>query len=200
MLLKRLDVVREAPEYDAERLVEPELPGVVSIHAERGGHAALALDALLERDFLEVALPIVAPGVIHAREGFCVASGFERDQRASMRASVLECVELAVGVPGDDDRRIADEGRHEIAGLLHFDGETQVVPGFSSEDPALLLGVHITVLEDPERHARQAATWPCAFGGALRAFELLEHRKPPASNSTDLPGLNIVRITNRRPT
>ena len=63
------------------------------------GHSALALDAVLEGDLPEVALPVVAPGVIDAGEGLRVAAGFQGDQGAAMRAAVLESIEFAVEDP-----------------------------------------------------------------------------------------------------
>src|SRR5262249_10115025 len=86
MLLERRDVVRETAEDDAEGFREPQLARIVALHAERRRHSALALDAVLERDLLEVALSVVAPGVIDASESLGVAAALQRDQGAPMRA------------------------------------------------------------------------------------------------------------------
>src|SRR5215469_8810094 len=95
VLFERRNVIGEAPEHDTERLGEPELSRIMVFHAEGGGHAALAFDPFLERDLLEVALPVVAPGVIDAGERLGVATALQRDQRTTVRAAVFERVELA---------------------------------------------------------------------------------------------------------
>jgi hypothetical protein len=128
MFLERRNVVRETPEDDTEGFGQPQLARVVLLHAERSRHSALALDAVLEGDLLEVALPVVAPGVIDAGEGLGVAAALQRDQRAAMRATVLKRVEFSIGIPGDDDRGVADEGRDEIAGVLQLDGQAEIIP------------------------------------------------------------------------
>src|ERR1700744_1274820 len=128
MFFQRRNVVGEAAEDDAEGFGKPELARIVLLHAERGGHAALAPDAVLEGDFLEVALPVIAPGVIDAGEGLGVAAALQRDQGAAMCAAVLEGVELAVRIPAYDHRGVADKRRDEVAGVLHLDREAEIVP------------------------------------------------------------------------
>src|SRR6202000_1791467 len=91
------------------------------LHAEALGHAALALDAILEGDAAQIALPVIGPGVIDAAEIlFALAVIVETDQRAAMGATVLERIDLAVIVAGDDDRGLANLGGAEVAGLRQF--------------------------------------------------------------------------------
>jgi hypothetical protein len=41
----------------------------------------------------------------------------EANERAPVRAAILESIDLAVGIAGDDDRRVADETGAEIPRL-----------------------------------------------------------------------------------
>ena len=110
----------------------------VILHAERGGHAALALDAVLEGDADQVALPVVGPGMVDAAEVLGVAARLERDQGAAMGAAVLEGVELAIGVARDDDGGIADGGGAVVADVGQLGGQAQEAPQRALEQPALL--------------------------------------------------------------
>src|ERR1700742_2979209 len=99
------------------------------LHLETLGHAALALDAVLEGDAAQVALPVISPGVIDAAEIlFALAVIVQTDERAAMGAAVLERIDLAIIVAGDDDRGFADLGDAEIAGLRQFHLERQIMP------------------------------------------------------------------------
>src|ERR1700748_1635467 len=94
---------------------DAQLARAVLFHAEALGHAALALDAILERDAAQIALPVIGPGVVDAAEIlFALAVIIETDQRAAMRATVLERIDLAVIVAGDDDRGLAHLGGAEV--------------------------------------------------------------------------------------
>src|ERR1700689_3506221 len=96
MLLERRNVVGKAAEHDPERFGKAKLARIVPFHAKRGRHPAFALDAILERDALEVALPVIGPCMIDAAEILGIAARLQRDQGAAMGAAVLECVKLAV--------------------------------------------------------------------------------------------------------
>src|SRR5580700_6757765 len=94
---------------------DPQLARAMLLHPETVGHAALAFHPILERDAPEVALPVVGPCVIDAAEVlFALAVVVQTDQCAAMRAAVLESVDLAVAVAGDDHRRVANLGGAEI--------------------------------------------------------------------------------------
>jgi len=77
-----------------------------------------------------------------------------------MRAAVLESVDLAIGVAGDDHRRVADLRGAEIAGLrdLHF--KRKIVPARSLEDELLLRLVGRFGLKHPVGHACQPFLQP----------------------------------------
>src|ERR1700744_3099545 len=95
---------------------DPQLARAVLLHPKTLGHAALTLDAVLEGDAAQIALPVVGPGVIDATEIlFALAVSVEADQRAAMRAAVFEGVDLAVIVPDHHDRGLADLGGAEVA-------------------------------------------------------------------------------------
>src|SRR4030088_2256469 len=95
-------------------------------HAEGIGHSPLALYAVLKRNPLQIALPVVSPGMVDATEIlFSFAVGVETDESATMRAPILECIYLAIIVPGDDDRSVADLRGAKIAGLRQFDLKRQ---------------------------------------------------------------------------
>src|SRR6185437_12820955 len=152
--------VRETSEYDAEGLGKAQLARTELLHAERGRHTALALDAVLEGDALEIALPVVAPGVIDAGEVLGVAAALQRDQRTAMSAAIFERIELAVGVAGYDHRGVADEGVDEVANVFHLDRQAEIVPARALEDALLLGGIDVAVLENPEGHAGHAVARP----------------------------------------
>src|ERR1700748_3796232 len=117
---------------------DAQLARAVLFHAEALGHAALALDAILEGDAAEIALPVIGPGVVDAAEILCaLAVIVETDQRATMGAAVLERIDLAVIVTGDHDRGVANLGGAEVAGLRQFHLKRQVMPGRPLEDPLL---------------------------------------------------------------
>ena len=86
----------------------------------------------------------------------------EADQRAAMRAAVFERVQVAVAVTRDDDRRIADRGRAEVAGSGYLRLEAEEAPGGTLEQSLLLCRVHILALEHPIGNSREA------FGGPGR--------------------------------
>src|ERR1700722_4240592 len=179
MLFQRRHFVGETAEHNPEGFGQAKLARVMLLHAEGGRHATLALDAVLESHLLEVALTVVAPGVIDAGESLGVAALLQRDQCTSMRAAVLEGVEFTVGVPADDDRGIADEGGNEVACVLHLDCEAEIVPGRSLKDTALLGGIDVAILEDPERHAGHALVWPDVIDLAWRMADLIPHENIP---------------------
>jgi len=64
------------------------------------GHTALSFDAVLDAT-PQVTLPVVGPGVIDAAEGLLALPWLSnRSMRRDARKSVLESVDLAIGVAG----------------------------------------------------------------------------------------------------
>ena len=94
--------------------------------------------------------------MIDALEVLHRAAVFQADQRAAMRAAVLERGEIAVFRAHDDDGHAADEGRAVVAGVGEFDLEAEEVPGRAFEDALLLGREHVLFGVDPVRYARQA--------------------------------------------
>ena len=160
IFLDRRDVVGQAAEHQAGKGRDAQLARPVLGAAEGLAHAALAVDAVLEGDRLQVAFQVVVPGVVDAGEVARLAAAVERDQRAAMRAAVLEGVDFVVEVARHDHRHGADEGGAIVAGLSHFGLEAKVVPDRTFEDAALLARVDFRRLVDPERHAGQRALRP----------------------------------------
>ena len=160
IFLDRRHVVGQAAEDEAAEHRDAKLSRPVVGAAEGLGHAALAVDAVLEGDRLEVAFQVVVPGVIDAGEVAGMAAGVERDQRAAMRAAVLEGVNLVVEVARHDHRHRAEEGDAIIAGLLHLRFEAEKVPHRALEHALLLERVDFRRLIDPERNAGQRALRP----------------------------------------
>ena len=95
IFLDRRHVLGRAAEHQAGEHRDAQLARAVVGAAERLRHAALAGDAVLEGDRVEVAFQVVVPGVIDAGEVARIAAAIERDQRPAVRAAVLECVDLA---------------------------------------------------------------------------------------------------------
>ncbi len=133
---------------------DAQLARTMLLHLEAVGHAALALDAVLERNAGQVALRVVIPGVIDAAEILAMlAAVFQADQRAAMGAAIFERVDFIVGVAGDDHRRVADVRRQEIARFGQFNFQREVMPVRPLEDFALLLCVNRLILKHPIRNA-----------------------------------------------
>src|SRR5580704_14877874 len=154
-------------------------------HPETVGHAALSLHAILERYALQVALPVVGPCVIDAAEILlALAVVVQTDQCAAMRAAVLERVDLAVAVAGDEHRRVANLGGAEIAGLRHLHFKRKVMPARPLKNQLLLGLVGLVGLEHPVGYARQSIPRPDLPGGFVRHLLTLRHNRTAL-----LPGL-----------
>ena len=160
ILLDRRHVVGKRAEHQSAEQRDAQFARAVVGAAERFVHAALAVDAVLERHRLEVAFQVVVPGVIDAGEVAGMAAPIERDQRAAVRAAVLEGVDLVIEIARHDHRHRAHEGGAVVAGLLDLGFEAEEVPHRAFEDAALLLRVDLRRLVDPERDARQRALRP----------------------------------------
>src|SRR2546423_13603572 len=85
--------------------------------AEFGGHAALALDAALERDPGQLAGEVITPAVIDAGDLLAVTLLGKAQEIAAMGAAVDEGVDRAVRAARHNDRDFADCRGHPVAGL-----------------------------------------------------------------------------------
>src|ERR1051325_4806284 len=123
---------------------------MVLLLTEFGRHAALPLDAALERDAGELAGEVVAPAVINAGDFLAVALLGQAQQVAAMGAAVDESVDRAVRAARDYDRDLADRRRDPIAGLGDLGREAQIAPGRALEDAVLLEPVLLGIGVDAE--------------------------------------------------
>src|SRR5207247_822624 len=80
-------------------------------------HAPLPLDTSLERQAQQLALQIVGPLVIGARERRRMPRVLEAELRAPMRAAVEEAADRAVLAPDDQDRLLTDRAALVVAAL-----------------------------------------------------------------------------------
>src|SRR5665213_501245 len=69
-----------------------------------------------------------------------------------MGATIDERMDLAVFVAIDDDRRLADISRAEIAGVWDLDIEREQIPRPPAKDPLLLLLVQFGIVIEAIRH------------------------------------------------
>jgi hypothetical protein len=104
--------------------------------------------------------------VIDAVEAIGAPASLHHDQRAAVRAAVLERVQPALRVARHHHRHVADGGGEEAAGIGQLGLEAEEAPGRAAPDALELLAVHVGILVDPVRDARRA------FGGPAS----LEHR------------------------
>ena len=107
-------------EHHAAERGDAQLARAVFGHVEVGRHAAFAIHTAGERDRAQVAAQIVAPGVIDALEVLPAAGIVQADQRAAMRAAVLEGRELAVLGARHHHGHAADKGGAVVADVGKF--------------------------------------------------------------------------------
>src|SRR5581483_1922253 len=109
---------------------------------------------------------VVRPVVVDARELLLRASArLHADERAAVRAAVLEAAQRPAAVARDHDRHVADEGRLEVTRRRKLGVQPDEAPGRAAEDKRLLPGVDFLVLVDPVRDARVALGGPGALRG-----------------------------------
>src|SRR5262249_3507939 len=151
--LERRRVGTQAREDQTGKRRRPELAGAVRGLGETSRHAATAIGALLEGYAGERALEIVRPCVVDALEVLRATLIVQRDERAAMRATVLEGPDPAVLRADDDDRHLADERRPEVARSRQVGLEAHEAPRGALEDAAQLGAVVRLVLVEPVRDA-----------------------------------------------
>ncbi len=182
ILLERRRVGRERAEDETAERREPQLARPMVLGAAVRRHAALAAEALAERDAGEIAAEIVAPVVVDADDVARLAALVEHEQRAAMSAAVLEGVELAVLVARHDDRHGAEVGAAIAVGPRQLGFEAEKIPGGAAKDARLLLVVDVAVRVDPIGHPREAFSGPVSrlgCNGHLRSFSLGTKRASP---------------------
>src|SRR3546814_20494108 len=95
-----------------------------------------------------------------------LATIFPSQQRTAMGAAILDDVDFAPGVPGDDDGTLADPGSLETVRLGNLAIETDEIPRLSVMKDLEFLGVNLRVGIDPRGHARHAFVGPGQIGRA----------------------------------
>ena len=168
VFVERRHVVGEAAEHQTVQRRHAQLAQTVIAEAEVFLHAALAVDAVPERDAEQIALQAVGPGMVDAAEVLRVALVLQANHRAAMRAAVFECIELAVRVARDHHGSIADERAAEVARIRHLGFEAQITPVRTTKDRFLLVRIDFVALEQRIGHARDALGGPLDAGAARR--------------------------------
>ena len=165
---------RQRAEHEARQRLEPQLARPVLLGPALRRHAALAAEPLAERHAGEVAGKIVAPVVIDADDVARLAALVEHQQRAAMRAAVLERVQRSVLVAGHHDRHGPEVGAAIAVGAGQLGLEAKEIPGRPAKDPRLLLLVEGAVGIDPIRHPREPFLRPAVrdrFHGVLSSID-----------------------------
>src|SRR6202000_3155938 len=117
---------------DLERL-QPMLADVEIL-----GHAAVAAQAVSERNALQSAVKLVIPGMVDTGEARDVVFLLQADQRALVRTAIDHCVDLAVAITGDNDRHFTHGRGLVVAGIGDLDFEAEIIPGLAAENALLL--------------------------------------------------------------
>ena len=180
ILLERRRVGRQRAEHEARQRLEAQLARAVILGPALRRHAALAAEPLAERNAGEVAGKIVAPVVIDADDVARLAALVEHQQRAAMRAAVLEGVQRAVLVAGHHDGHGAEVGAAIAVGAGQFGLEAKEAPGRPAKDPRLLLLVDVAVGIDPIGHPREPFRRPLVRDGCHGVLS----SRPPISRAS----------------
>ena len=168
-------VGRQRAEHQAAEVVTRSLRGPCCVMSKSAGMPPLPLTPWRNATEQQVAAQVVAPGVIDALEVLRRAAVFQADQRAAMRAAVLEGAQLAVFGARDDDRHAADEGGAVVADVGELGLQAEEVPDRAFEDALLLGAQHVVLGVDPVGHAGEPRG-PTAAGHKVGDSI---HRKPP---------------------
>src|SRR5205085_6350165 len=103
-------VLAERTEHQAGEFGDAQPLQIMLVLAEFGRHAALPLDAALERDAGQFAAQIIGPAVINAAEFLRIAAPLETQEVAAMRAAIKDGVYPPFAVAHYDDGSLADRG------------------------------------------------------------------------------------------
>src|SRR4029077_11674362 len=95
-------LVGERAEYEAVERCHTQLSRTVILDPEVGRHTTLAPHPALERDGLQAAAKVIAPGMVNALKIFgAFARVIEADQGAAVRAAVFEGGDRSVIIASD---------------------------------------------------------------------------------------------------
>ena len=103
-----------------------------------------------------------------------MAAIVEADQRAAMRAAVLEGTQLGVFSARDHDGHGADEGGAVVADVGQFIFQAEEIPDRTLEQALLLKREHVGVCVYPIGDTGEA-WWPDAVGGGVHGRPFAIH-------------------------
>ena len=143
-------------EYEAVEGCHTQLSRTMILYPEVGRHSALALHPALERDGLQVAAKVIAPGMVNALKIFgALARVIKADQGAAVRAAVFEGGDRSVIIAGDHHRHPPDNSRTPVAGIGDLILEAEIIPHRAFENPFLFGFWQTLVAIHPVWHARK---------------------------------------------
>src|SRR6266508_1159654 len=114
---------------------------------------AVSADALAEGDAGKRAAEVVAPVVIDADDVARLPELVEHEERAAVRAAVLEGVQCAVLVTGHHHRHLTEIRAAIAVGARQLGLEAEEIPGRAAEDARLLRLIDLAVGIDAIGHA-----------------------------------------------
>ena len=168
-VLEGLDIRIERGEDDAAAGRHPELVEAVLLELEVGRHAAVDLaflaHAAAKRHALQVALERIVPLVVRAGEIAPVALALAAEAHAAVGADVLDDVDSAFEVAGQDHRALADDAEAEVAGVRDLGLEADVAPVLAVEEALQLEAVQRLAGVAHERDAAGALVLPGQLAG-----------------------------------
>src|SRR3981189_971750 len=126
----------------------------------------------------ELAGEVIGPIVIDADDLACLAALLEAQERAAMRAAVLEGVDFPVPVARHHHRHVAEVRRAKRLGPRQLRFQAQECPGVAAEYARLLLGVKLAIGIDPVGDPGEPLGRPAALID-VHAFVSRRPRRPP---------------------
>src|SRR6516162_8077587 len=123
------------------------------LHVKARVEPALAPDTAAERDRGQTAVEPVAPLMVDADVIGGVAGKLAPHQRAAMCATVDKGFDRAALIPIEDDRRLADITRSEVARVRDFRRKAEKTPDRPAKDPLLLARIELGVMVESVGHS-----------------------------------------------
>src|SRR6266446_467394 len=149
----------------------------IGFAGEIGRHAALMLEATVERHPAQAPLEVVGPLVVRAGETLHMPRRHTAKLDAAMRTTVDEDVHGPGLVTHQHHRSIAKRYLFEISRVRDFHHKADVGPALPTEDTGYLLLVDLRIGVGPERHPCHAFHRPmtveCCRGWCSRHLHLL---------------------------
>ncbi len=181
VLVQRRPLGRQACEHESA----VDADARQAAHAEGGiGQVEILAVTARHRHRVEVAVGLECPAVIAAAEQLRVALGVVANDGAAMSAAVVDHVDLAVAVPRQHDRMLADPRGDEVAGLRHLAFVADIDPA-STEDLVHLQVEHFRVEVERTVH-------PVAVDQGPDRLRIQSHGLPPKSEKLWTYWLNAI--------